>query len=162
MLRLFIMAYKGSYKVKYPHKYLGNPNNVVYRSLWERNVFRWLEEQPGIKGWCSEEVVIPYLCETDKKMHRYFIDVYFVTMDGDKYLIEIKPDRETRPPQGKKRSKRYLSEAMTYVKNQCKWNAAKEFAIDNGAVFQVWTEHDLKKLGIKTLSDNPRPRKKHK
>ena len=146
------MAYKGKYTVKYPSKYMGDPTTVVYRSLWERNAFRWIEENPNVKSWCSEEVVIPYVCETDKKVHRYFIDLYFITNDGKKYLIEIKPDKETRPPTGQKRTKRYISEAMTYVKNQSKWKAANEFALDNGAEFQVWTEKHLERLGIKTLS----------
>lgn len=146
------MAYKGKYQVKKPEKYMGDHSKVIYRSLWERNVFRWLEDNSNIKAWCSEEVVIPYVCETDKKVHRYFVDVYFITMDNKKYLIEIKPDRETKPPASKKRTKRYLSEAMTYVKNQSKWKAAVEFAKDNGAEFQVWTEKTLESMGIKTLS----------
>ena len=30
------MAYSGRYQVKNPKKYLGDPTQVVYRSLWER------------------------------------------------------------------------------------------------------------------------------
>jgi len=145
------MTYKGKYKVKYPTKYMGDHTNVVYRSLWERNVFRWLEERSDVHAWCSEEVVVPYVCETDKKVHRYFIDVYFITTSGQKYLVEIKPAKETKPPKGGRRTKRYLSEALTYVKNQSKWKAAQEFARDNGATFQIWTEDTLEQLGIKTL-----------
>lgn len=147
------MAYKGKYTVKDKTKYVGDPTKVVFRSLWERNTFRWLESQPNIVEWCSEEVVIPYICETDRKVHRYFIDVYFKTADGKKYLIEIKPKRETAPPkQGKRRTKKYLSEALTYIKNQSKWKAANAFAKENGAIFQIWTEDTLKSLGIKTLA----------
>jgi hypothetical protein len=147
------MAYKGKYTVKDKSKYVGDPTKVVFRSLWERNTFRWLESQPNIVEWCSEEVVIPYICETDRKVHRYFIDVYFKTADGKKYLIEIKPKRETSPPkQGKRKTKKYLSEALTYIKNQSKWKAATEFAQENGATFQIWTEDTLKSLGIKTLA----------
>lgn len=131
---------------------MGDPAKVTYRSLWERNAFRWLEDNPNVKAWCSEEVVIPYVCETDKKVHRYFVDLYFITADNKKFLIEIKPDRETKPPKGTRKSKRYLSEALTFVKNQSKWKAAQEFATDNGATFQVWTENTLEQLGIKTLS----------
>jgi hypothetical protein len=147
------MAYKGKYTVKNKKKYAGDPTKVVFRSLWERNTFRWLEAQDNIVEWCSEEVAIPYVCETDRKVHRYFIDIYFKTKDGKKYLIEIKPAKDTRPPKkGKRQTKRYLSEALTYVKNQSKWKAAHKFAQENDATFQVWTEDTLKQLGIKTLA----------
>ena len=153
------MTYKGKYTVKNKKKYVGDPNKVVYRSMWERQTFRWVENQPNIVEWCSEEVVVPYICETDRKVHRYFIDLYFKTDDGKKYLIEIKPAKETKPPKKPARqTKRYLSEALTYVKNQSKWKAANQFAKENGAIFQVWTEDTLKSLGIKIIS--PRTKKK--
>lgn len=145
-------TYKGKYKLKNPTKYMGDPDKIVYRSLWERQVFRWIEEQPNIIEWVSEEIVIPYVCATDKKVHRYFIDVYFKTADGKKYLIEIKPKKETAPPKNPgKRTKRYISESLTYIKNQSKWKAATEFAKDNGCIFQIWTEDTLKQLGIKLI-----------
>jgi len=146
------MAYRGKYKVKKPEKYVGDHTKVVYRSLWERQVFRWLEDNDDIKKWNSEDVVIPYICATDKKQHRYFIDVYFETVKGEKYLVEIKPKKETAPPKNPgKRTKKYLSEQLTYAKNMSKWKAAQEFASDNGVKFQVWTEETLKGLGIKIL-----------
>ena len=64
-------------------------------------------------------------------------------------LVEIKPDKETKPPRkGNKKSKRFISEAATYVKNMNKWNAANEFAKDNGYEFQIWTEKTLDTMGI--------------
>ncbi len=147
------MAYKGKYKLRKPEKYAGKKDEVVFRSLWERQVFRWLEDQDDVVEWVSEEVVIPYVCATDKKVHRYFIDIYYKTKDGKKYLIEIKPKKETVPPKTPaKKTKRYINEAMTYIKNQSKWKAAVEFAKDNGCEFHVWTEDTLKGLGIKLLT----------
>ena len=152
------MTYKGKYKIKDRKKYVGDPDKVVYRSLWERQTFRWVESQPHIVEWCSEEVVVPYVCETDRKVHRYFIDLYFKTADGKKYLIEIKTAKETKPPKKQHRkTRRYLSEALTYVKNQSKWKAATKFALDNGCTFEIWTEDTLKSLGIKIIS--PRAKK---
>jgi hypothetical protein len=146
------MAYRGKFTPKNPDKYLGNIQNITYRSLWERNAFRWIDANPDIVGWVSEEIVIPYICATDKKRHRYFVDIYFETKEGKRYLIEIKPDKETRPPKiPKKRTRRYISEALTYAKNQSKWEAADSFAKDNGLIFQVWTENHLKALGIRIL-----------
>jgi len=147
------MAYKGKYKVKNKKKYVGDPDKVVYRSLWERQVFKWLENNPDVIEWNSEEIVIPYICATDKKRHRYFIDIYFKLANGKRYLVEIKPDRETKPPKTpKKRTKRFITESLTYAKNQSKWHAAREFAMDNNVEFQIWTENTLKSLNIKVLA----------
>ena len=63
-----------------------------------------------------------------------------------------KPKSQTTPPKSPaRRTRKYISEAMTYAKNQSKWMAATEFAKDNGITFQVWTEDTLKGLGIKIL-----------
>ena len=131
---------------------MGDHTKVVYRSLWERNTFRWLDANPEIKGWNSEDVVIKYICGTDGKYHRYFIDIYFETIHHKKYLIEIKPRKETMPPKApKKKTKRYISEQMTYVKNISKWKAATEFAKDNGVQFFIWHEDILRSMGISIL-----------
>lgn len=145
-------TYKGKFTPKNPSKYVGDPNNIVYRSLWERNVFRWIDAHADITEWASEEIVIPYICATDGRRHRYFIDLYFKTKDGQKCLVEIKPKSQTLPPKKPSRqTKRYISEALTYAKNQSKWKAAEEFAKDNNCLFYIWTEDTIKSLGIKIL-----------
>jgi hypothetical protein len=146
------MAYRGKFTPKHPEKYVGDVNNIVYRSLWERNTFRWIDTQSSIVYWNSEECVIPYVCETDNKVHRYFMDLWFQTKDGKNYIIEIKPKGQTKPPKTPQRKTRpYIKESLTYVKNQSKWKAASEFALDRGWKFEVWTEDTLKSLGIKIL-----------
>jgi hypothetical protein len=103
------MSYKGKYKVKKPEKYDGDFTNVIYRSLWERQFFRWCEDNSDVVRWSSESVVIPYRCKTDNKMHRYFVDVKVKFKSGKIYLIEIKPEIQTKPPVKKKRkSQKYL------------------------------------------------------
>ena len=89
----------------------------------------------------------------DQRLHRYYVDL-LIEMDNKKvYLVEIKPKKETIPPKKKsRRSKKYIQESLTFVKNQDKWKAAAEFAEHNGWHFQVWTEETLKNLGIKVLS----------
>lgn len=150
------MAYKGRYKVKNITKYRGNPDNVVYRSMWERHCFKWCDENPSVKEWSSEEVVIPYYYEIDKKYHRYYVDLKIKLNSGKVLLIEIKPDKETKPPKYPGRqTKRYINEGFTYVKNMNKWKAANSYANDRGWEFQIWTEHTLEKMGIK-----PKPLKK--
>ena len=67
-------TYKGRYKPKNPEKYAGDVDNVVYRSGWERYVMKWCDDSLDIVQWMSEELVIPYICETDNRPHRYFMD----------------------------------------------------------------------------------------
>ena len=146
------MAYKGKWKPRNIKKYRGDPNSITYRSLWERNTFRWMDSNPDIVEWNSEEVIIPYRCETDKRVHRYFVDIYYKDKTGATYLIEIKPKKETRiPKKPTRKTKRYLTEAMTYVKNQSKWKAAVEFCANRGWHFEIWHEDILKAKGIKIL-----------
>jgi len=146
------MTYKGRFKPKNIKKYKGDPTKIVYRSLWERNTFRFLDENSDILEWNSEEVIIPYRCKTDNRIHRYFVDVYFKAKNGKKYLIEIKPKNQTVPPkQPQRKTKRYLKEVMTYVKNTSKWEAAKAYSLDRGYEFQIWHEDTLRSLGIKVL-----------
>ena len=103
------MAYSGRYRVKNTKKYEGDHTGVVYRSLWEKHAFKWCDDNPKVVKWSSEEVVIPYLYEVDKRYHRYFMDLKMVMEDGKTWLVEIKPDKETRIPTGSKKTKRYLS-----------------------------------------------------
>lgn len=146
------MTYHGKYKVKNPRKYKGNPDNVRYRSSWERQVFRWCESTPEVIKWNSEEVVIPYRCKTDGQMHRYFVDLYLEMANGNTYLIEIKPHAQTQPPTvSKRKTRKYLNEVMTYAKNISKWEKAHEVCESRGWIFQVWTEETIKNLGIKLI-----------
>ena len=146
------MPYSGRYRVKNLQKYVGNSSNVRYRSLWERQVFRWLDSNKNVALWNSEEVVVPYRCKSDNKIHRYFVDLYVKFNDGKSYLIEIKPKKQTIPPKKPTRkSKKYLNEVMVYIKNQSKWEAANAYAQNKGMTFQVWTEDTIKGLGIKLI-----------
>jgi len=146
------LSYKGKFSPKNPSKYRGDVTNIVYRSLWERQVFRWLDDNSFVKCWSSEETVVPYRCKTDGKLHRYFVDVKIEFTDGRVFLVEIKPKKETLPPRNTgRKTKKYITEVMTYAKNISKWEAAKEFAEDRGWSFEVWNEDFLKSLGIKIL-----------
>lgn len=150
-------TYQGKYKIKNPEKYAGDPSNVVYRSMWEKNVMRFLDENTDVIGWSSEEIVIPYYYDVDKRYHRYFPDFAVKWKNGKTSLIEVKPNKETRPPKGNKRTKRYINEALTYVKNENKWEAAKEYCADRKWEFLIWTEVELESMGI-----NKKPIKKLK
>ncbi len=72
--------------------------------------------------------------------------------NGQTFLVEIKPKKETTPPaQPARKTRKYITEVMTYVKNQSKWDAAEEYCMTRGWKFVVWTEDTLKGLGIKIL-----------
>ena len=146
-------TYKGKYKIKKPEKYMGDPKNVTYRSLWERQAFRWCEDRDDIVAWSSEETVVPYVCPTDKRAHRYFIDLKIKFKNGRTVLVEIKPKSQTIPPKKPSRqTKKYINEVMTYVKNEAKWKAASKYAQDRGYHFEIWTQDTMKQLGIKLLT----------
>ena len=141
------MAYSGIYKVKNPKKYRGDFTKVVFRSGWELKVFIWCDNNPDVKEWSSEEVVIPYFYAVDKKYHRYFVDLKIKYKSGKTVLVEIKPEKETELPKVTK-TKKYMTEALTYVKNINKWEAADNYAKDRGWEFQVWTEKTLQEMKL--------------
>ena len=147
------MAYKGRYIPSNPKKYKGDPSRIIYRSLWERQFFKWCEDNNDVVKWSSESVVIPYRCKTDGKVHRYFIDVKVKFKNGKTYLIEIKPEIQTQPPKERSRkTKKYIKEVMTYAKNVSKWDHAEKYCAIRGWEFKIFTEKTLKSLGIRLLN----------
>lgn len=141
------MSYKGKFLPKNPQKYAGNVNNIIWRSTWERQVMGQLDLNENVLLWASEELVIRYLNPIDKRVHRYFPDfvvkVKTRTNEIKTYVLEVKPDAQTRQPTRKRKTKKFLSEAITYEINKAKWLAAEEFCKDRGWIFKLVTEHDL-------------------
>ena len=142
------MAYSGKYQPSFPKKYKGDPTNIIYRSLWERKFMRYCDLNENILEWGSEEIIVPYRSPVDRRVHRYFPDFYIKIKESNKsikkYLIEIKPKKQTVPPKKPKRqTKGYLREAYEYAKNQSKWAAAREYCADRGWEFKVITEIEL-------------------
>jgi hypothetical protein len=147
------MTYKGKYRVKYPKKYKGDPTNVIYRSYWERQTFKWCEENSNVVWWNSESVVVPYRCATDNRFHRYFLDLQIHFSSGETVCVEIKPKAQTQKPRATKgkAKKRLTEETLTYAKNVSKWEAAEAYCRKKGWKFQIWNEETLKALGIKLM-----------
>ena len=145
------MSYKGRYRPSNPKKYRGDSSNIIYRSLWERKFMVYCDNQTKILEWGSEEIVLPYRSPIDNKVHRYFPDFYIKVKESNgkvkRYIIEIKPKKQTVEPKMKKRkTKGYIYEVYEYAKNQAKWKAAEEFCKDRMWEFKVLTEDEL---GIK-------------
>ena len=142
------MSYKGKYQPTYPQKYKGNPTNIIYRSLWERKFMKYCDLNENILEWGSEEIALPYRSPLDGRIHKYFPDFYIKVKESNgqtkKYIIEIKPKKQTiEPIVQKRKTKGYIFEVVEYAKNQAKWKAAKNFCEDRGYEFKVLTEDDL-------------------
>ena len=142
------MSYKGKYYPSYPRKYKGDPTKIIYRSLWERKFMVYCDKNNNILEWASEEIAIPYRSPIDNRVHRYFPDFYMKVKETNgrirKYIIEVKPAKQTKPPvKPKRQTKRYISEAYEYAKNQAKWKMAREFCADRQWEFKVVTEKEL-------------------
>jgi hypothetical protein len=144
----YTKTYKGKFKTKNPAKYQGDITNIVYRSLWELRFMKWCDNNPSVLEWGSETIIVPYISPLDRKVHRYFVDFYIKVKNKNgeiqKYLVEIKPERFTKPPViPAKKTKRFVDEVFQWGVNEAKWKAAFEFCKDRNMTFMILTEKDL-------------------
>jgi hypothetical protein len=142
------MSYKGIYKPSNPQKYIGDPNNIIYRSLWERKFMYYCDVNENILKWASEEIWIPYVSPIDRRVHKYYPDFYIKYKDSKgnlkESLIEVKPKRQVEGPKPQKRmTQKQMYEIKEFAKNQAKWKSAKEFCADRRWEFQILTEDNL-------------------
>ncbi len=145
---------KGRFVPANPQKYVGNVQNVVFRSAWERRMMRWLDTNNAVLRWSSEELAIPFVNPVlvdpfgRPKVSRYFPDFLVIYQDRTgavhKEIIEVKPLRETKLVPGMSNL-----DKQTYAINQVKWRAASEYAQRNGATFRIITENSLFHQGVK-------------
>jgi hypothetical protein len=144
----YTKTYKGKFKTKNPLKYKGDITNIVYRSLWELRFMKWCDQNPAVQEWGSETIIVPYISPLDRKVHRYFVDFYIKIKNKhgivQKYLVEIKPERFTKPPViPERKTKRFVDEVFQWGVNEAKWKAAFEFCKDRNMTFMILTEKDL-------------------
>ncbi len=142
------MTYKGRYFPTNPKKYKGNPNQIIYRSLWERKVMVYCDKNDAILEWGSEEIIVPYLSPWDGRIHRYFPDFYMKVRQADgstkKFIVEVKPKAQCKPPKiPKRKTKKYLNEVRTWAINDAKWKHAVEYCKDRNMEFIILTEVEL-------------------
>ena len=135
---------KGKFRPNHPEKYKGDPTNILYRSSWELKVMSNLDKADNVEHWSSEELSISYISPLDGKRHRYFVDFVVKYKNGKTVLIEVKPDKQTRPPVIQtKKSKRYIKEVMTWAINSAKWVYAEKYCEKNGYEWKILTEKEL-------------------
>lgn len=139
-------GYKGKFKPKNPDKYVGDLTKITYRSFLEYKVMQRMDSHPEIVLWASEEVAVPYKSPKDRKVHRYFPDIWFQKQNGEKWLVEIKPEIQCRPPkQGKtgKANKRFKRELITFAVNKAKWQAAQKLCEQQGWKWKILTDKEI-------------------
>ena len=148
------MSYKGKFRPKNPKKYKGDPTNIIYRSLLERRFMVYCDDTSAIIKWASEEIIIPYVNPITGRVHRYFPDFYIKYKikknEIVEELIEIKPHKQTKPPDPKKqytktgrKSKRYITEVGNYIKNEAKWRQAQQYCLDRKWNWRILTEKEI-------------------
>lgn len=139
------------YTVQNIEKYKGKPP-VICRSSWEVEFCRFLDYNKNVLYWNSEDVSIKYpdpIKPVDKfgkvKFRTYYPDFLVRFINGQTWLIEIKPYKETAPPNnhGNKSNKTKLYEAKTWQVNKSKWQAAERFCHLKNWKFKILTEKEL-------------------
>lgn len=154
---------QGKYQLKNANKYIGDPQNIVYRSSWELAFCNYLDVNKSIIKWSCEQPIVVYQDMTSMehgvpKTRRYYVDFFYEKLiDGDecseKVMVEIKPSTEVKPPvrplnETTKALKNYSYGIKTYAKNCCKWEAAERYAKKRGYQFLIITEVHLMKAGL--------------
>lgn len=139
---------QGKFTPRHPEKYIGDVNNIIFRSSWELEAFKFFDNNVAVLEWGSEIIAIPYLKPTDSKVHRYFPDIYvkFQKKDGivTEELIEIKPEKETRQPTTRGKSLQTQQyEAITWAINKAKWQSASKWCKERNIKFRILTENSL-------------------
>ena len=141
--------HSGKFRPKNIKKYKGNPTDIQYRSGWELRFMRYLDQNSSIVKWSSEEVVVPYRSPLDGRVHRYFPDFFIKYKDANgksrSVVVEVKPKKQIKEPKKnpKRKTQAWHYEVKTWVVNQAKWEAAKQFCADRKYEFKLMTEDDL-------------------
>lgn len=149
--------YSGYYKIQNSKKYIGNPVDIVYRSSWEYKFMIYCDLNEGVLKWGSEVFKIPYI---DRMGHNrvYIPDFYIETRDinndglMNRFLIEIKPDKETREPIipsgniSEKKLKNLEYEIGVWQKNKYKWTYTIEWCKNRDITFTLLTEFHINQL----------------
>ena len=169
---------KGRYKVKNVSKFIpslatrGVLDVAIYRSGWEKYAFMMCDLDPAILKWGSECVKVPYQYRLDPKgkYRNYYPDLYIEWMmpsknneEGQevvKFLVEIKPGKECKPPRKGKNQAYYARDLATWFMNSDKWMFAEQMCQANNTRFVKWSEQDIAKIRQRVLTFKGQSKKK--
>jgi len=122
---------QGYFTPRYPEKYRGDAENIIYRSGWEETAFHWCDMNRHVVAWASEELAIPYFMKGVGYRREYYPDLLIYFSSGETVMVEIKPgDQKARPN----------------YENRCKWAAARSYCRKKGWAFRIWDEETIEKL----------------
>lgn len=133
-----------------PEKYRGRPP-IICRSSWEEEFCKWADHNTSIVSWVSEEIVVKYQDPIqpikNNKPHwkNYWPDFVIETDNGEIYLVEVKPYKQTIAPtrSSNKSRKTLVTEERSWLVNNAKWKAAQSFCLNKGWQFKIITEKQL-------------------
>lgn len=148
---------QGWYRMLNPEKFIKpidelmksyKDGHVNYKSSLELKAIRYCDWNSNVNKWSLEPFAIQYLKPTTGKFHRYYIDLVIEFNNSEKFLVEVKPFSQTKAPTKPRKltdkSKlNYARNLETWLINQAKWTAAKEFCRVNGFKFIILTEKEL-------------------
>ena len=96
----------------------------------------YCDKNDNILEWASEEIAIPYRSPVDNRVHRYFPDFYMKVKErGGKvkrYVIEVKPAKQTKPPvKPKRQTKGYIRKHMNMQRTKLngRWHGSSVLTV---------------------------------
>ena len=142
---------------KNPEKVVGG--EILCRSSWETKLADWCDRNPIAAN--INELHKYHLDITNPinwPVNNYYPDFYMQIQNQDgsvkTLLIEVKPYAQTQPPKQisenakLKDVRAFNNQAKTYIQNDAKWKAAREWCKLHNIEFVVFTEHELKRMGL--------------
>lgn len=140
---------KPRFNVKNPHKYLGDPDNIIIRSSWETRVFEFCDNNQHVLAWSSEELKIPYMKpQLDGRITpaNYFPDLYIEYVDKNgtlhKDVFEVKPKKFTKKSRSRTQHTKDF-ENYQYIVNMAKFHAAEQWCMHRGYKFTILSEDSI-------------------
>lgn len=127
-----------------PEKYCGT-YPIICRSTWEYRMCGWFDYNKSVIEWSSENHRIPYFDSLNGKNRIYYPDFYVMFRNRKKFIVEVKPEKDLRMPKkkGGKSHRTMLMREQTFLINQSKFKAAKQYCKKLGYEFIIITEKDL-------------------
>lgn len=113
---------------------------IIYRSGLELQFIQYCENSPKVSKWASEPIKIQYFNRLKNKNANYYPDYVLEDNNGNKIIVEIKPENQCIKPSAT--DSNWLKES--WITNIDKWNAAKKFAEEHNMKFIIITEKFFK------------------
>jgi len=153
--------YSGEYHPINTEKYVGDHNDIIYRSKWEYNFCFYCDNEDKILKWESEpeKHTIPYtVIEKNNYVNRRYIPDFWIQVENngelEELIIEIKPYKDTiEPKEPKKKSikslENYEYSLKMYLSNLNKWEQAEKYCKKRSMKFFILTERYFDQKQIK-------------